>query len=431
MKAPTKFIENKIVPSVSKVTNFKYFVALRSGFLSIMSLTLIGSIFVLILNFPIKGYSDFMNNIFGKNWSPLLSQATSATYDIFGVMTAATFAYYLAKEYKMNELQNLILAIVAYIVITPKSIILKSGEVVTGVLPFAWLGTKGVITALLIGIMTVEINRLCIKKHLVIKLPESVPDAVSQSFSSLIPGLLIVIACLAINQITSMSGSSLHEMIYKLIQTPLQGITGSAGAMIIVAGLNGLFWWFGIHPTVINSLLYPLLNANALENYALFKAGKLTIETGHIGVTQMLDQFATMGGAGCTIGLIISMIFVAKSQRLSTITKLSAVPAMFNINEPVIFGVPIVFNAQMLIPIVLSPIVGVTLPIIAIKTGFMPIFTGVTIPWATPPIISGFLLCGWQGAVVQLVSIILIVMIYYPFVVALDKQYLAEEKKDC
>jgi PTS system cellobiose-specific IIC component len=201
--------------------------------------------------------------------------------------------------------------------------------------------------------------------------------------------------------------------------------------MIIVAGLNGLFWWFGIHPTVINSLLYPLLNANALENYALFKAGKLTIETGHIGVTQMLDQFATMGGAGCTIGLIISMIFVAKSQRLSTITKLSAVPAMFNINEPVIFGVPIVFNAQMLIPIVLSPIVGVTLPIIAIKTGFMPIFTGVTIPWATPPIISGFLLCGWQGAVVQLVSIILIVMIYYPFVVALDKQYLAEEKKDC
>ena len=431
MEAPTKFIENKIVPSVSKVTNFKYFVALRSGFLSIMSLTLIGSIFVLILNFPIPGYADFMNRIFGEGWSSLLSQATSATYDIFGVMTAATFAFYLAREYKMNELQNMILAIVAYIVVTPKSTILKSGEVVTGVLPFAWLGTKGVITALLIGAISVEINRFCIKKHLVIKMPESVPDAVSQSFSSLIPGLLIVIACLAINGVCSIFGFSFHEMIYKLIQTPLQGITGTAGSMIILAALNGLFWWFGIHPTVINSLLYPLLNANALENYELFKAGKLTAETGHIGTTQMLDQFATMGGAGCTIGLIIAMFLVAKSQRLNATKKLSAVPSLFNINEPVIFGVPIVFNPQMLIPVVLSPMVAVILPIIAIKTGFMPIFTGVTIPWATPPIISGFLLCGWQGAIVQLVSIALIVMIYYPFVVALDKQYLAEEKKNC
>ena len=430
MKAPTKFIEEKIVPSVSKLTNFKYFVALRSGFLSIMSLTLIGSLFVLVLNFPIPGYADFMSRIFGAGWSTLLSQATSATYDIFGVMTAATFAFYLAREYKMNELQNMILAIVAYIVVTPKNTILKSGEVVTGVLPFAWLGTKGVITALLIGAISVEINRFCIKKHLVIKMPESVPDAVSQSFSSLIPGLLIVIACLAINGVCSIFGFSFHEMIYKLIQTPLQGITGTAGSMIILAALNGLFWWFGIHPTVINSLLYPLLNANAIENYELFKAGKLTVNTGHIGVTPMLDQFATMGGAGCTIGLIIAMFLVAKSERLKATEKLSAVPCLFNINEPIIFGVPIVFNPQMLIPIILAPMVGVILPIIAIKTGFMPMFTGVTIPWATPPVISGFLLCGWQGAIVQLVAIALITLIYYPFVVALDKQYLAEEKKN-
>lgn len=425
----TNFIENAIVPNISKVTNFSYFTALRSGFLSIMPLTLIGSIFVLIINFPIPGYADFMSETFGKNWSSLLLEATNATYDIFGLMSAASFAYYLANEYKLNAQQNLILAIVAYVVVTPKVLTLNNGQVVNGALPFTWLGTKGVITALIIGIITVEINRFCVKRSLIIKLPNSVPPAVSQAFSSLIPGFLLVVICLVINGVEGAFGSSLHSMVYQIIQIPLQGITGSAGAMIAVAGLNGLFWWFGIHPTVINSLLYPLLNANALQNFELFKAGKLTVETGHIGTTQMLDQFATMGGAGCTIGLIIAMILAGKSERMRSITKISSIPSLFNINEPIIFGVPIVFNPQMLIPIFLAPLISVILPIIAIKVGFMPIFTGVTIPWATPPIISGFLLCGWQGAVIQAISIALIVLIYYPFTKALDKDYLNEEKE--
>ncbi|MEG2645373.1 MAG: PTS transporter subunit EIIC, partial [Enterococcus sp.] len=159
----------------------------------------------------------------------------------------------------------------------------------------------------------------------------------------------------------------------------------------------------------------------------LFKAGQLALETGNVGTIQMIDQFATIGGAGMTVGLIISLLLVARSQRLKMMSKLSAVPTIFNINEPLVFGVPIVLNPLMIIPITLAPIVSCLIAYVAITMEFMPLFNGVIAPWTTPPIISGFLVSGWQGAVVQVVAIIASVIIYYPFVMALDKQYRKEE----
>lgn len=130
-----------------------------------------------------------------------------------------------------------------------------------------------------------------------------------------------------------------------------------------------------------------------------------------------------------TIGLIIAMIIVAKSQRMRMMSKLSAVPAIFNINEPIVFGLPIIMNPLMLIPITLAPIVSVTITYVSILIGFMKPFNRVIVPWPTPPIFSGFLVSGWQGIVVQIVVIIVSTLIYYPFIVALDKQYKEEEKE--
>ena len=141
----------------------------------------------------------------------------------------------------------------------------------------------------------------------------------------------------------------------------------------------------------------------------------------------MLDQFATIGGAGMTIGLIISMILVARSERLKTLKNLSTIPVLFNINEPLIFGVPIIMNPLMMIPVTIAPIVSVYIAYFAMKIGFMSPFNGVVAPWTTPPIFSGFLVGGWQGAVVQIIAIVISVIIYYPFVSVLDKQYRKEE----
>ena len=270
--------------------------------------------------------------------------------------------------------------------------------------------------------------RFCVRKNLVIRMPDSVPDMVSQSFSALVPGIILVLIMLIVNGVCKVFVGSLHEAIYAIIQVPLQGLTSSLFAIIIVGGLNGFLWWFGIHPTVVNSIVNPLLIANADANQILANAHNLSVSTGKIGTIQMIDQFATIGGAGMTIGLIIAMIIVARSSRLKTMSKLAAVPACFNINEPLVFGLPIVFNPLMIIPVTLAPMVSVFISYIAMSIGFMPLFTGVMAPWSTPPIISGFLVAGWQGAVVQIIAIVVSVVIYYPFVKALDNQYRKEEK---
>lgn len=423
----SNFIEEKMVPVVSKFASLRYMRALKSGFMVIMPLTIIASVFLLITDFPITGYPEFMAKIFGPEWDSFLSPAYRATFDMMGILLAGTIAYKLAESDEVDPLPVMIISIVAYVIVTPKFVTAESGEVINKVLPMAWLGTKGVITAIIMSITSTEIYRFIVKKNLVIKLPENVPPMVYKSFFSLVPGVIVVAFALLVNGIFLTMGKSMHEFIYDILQVPLQGLTASPIAITIVAGLNGFLWWFGIHPTVVNSIVNPLLNANSVENLELFKQGALTLENANIGTIQMIDQFETIGGAGMTIGLVLAMLVVAKSQRMKMLSKLSTVPAVFNINEPIVFGLPIIMNPLMLIPITLAPIVSVLIAYGAIVIGFMNPFNGVVAPWPTPPIFSGFLVSGWQGAVVQVVAIIAAFAIYYPFVLALDKQYRAEE----
>ena len=423
----SNFIEEKMVPVVSKFASLRYMRALKSGFMVIMPLTIIASVFLLITDFPITGYPEFMAKIFGPEWDSFLSPAYRATFDMMGILLAGTIAYKLAESDEVDPLPVMIISIVAYVIVTPKFVTAESGEVINKVLPMAWLGTKGVITAIIMSITSTEIYRFIVKKNLVIKLPENVPPMVYKSFFSLVPGVIVVAFALLVNGIFLTMGKSMHEFIYDILQVPLQGLTASPIAITIVAGLNGFLWWFGIHPTVVNSIVNPLLNANSVENLELFKQGALTLENANIGTIQMIDQFATIGGAGMTIGLVLAMLVVAKSQRMKMLSKLSTVPAVFNINEPIVFGLPIIMNPLMLIPITLAPIVSVLIAYGAIVIGFMNPFNGIVAPWPTPLIFSGFLVSGWQGAVVQVVAIIAAFAIYYPFVLALDKQYRAEE----
>ncbi|MGX7264835.1 PTS sugar transporter subunit IIC [Enterococcus crotali] len=427
MEKMTSWVESSLVPKVSKITNLRYFQALRNGFFAIIPLTIIGSIFMLITDFPVPGYEEFMAGIFGSEWMNFISPAYRATFNMMGIIFAGTMSYKLAESYSMDKLTSLVLGIVAYVVVLPKSVTTETGEVVNKVLSFDWLGTQGVITAIIMSIISVELTRFCLKKKLIIRMPESVPTMVSQAFSALIPGIFIVAVSLVINGVGVVFSESFPQLIYTLIQAPLQGIIGTPFAIILVAGLNGLLWWFGIHPTVINSMLYPILYANADKNQALAELGQLTTQTGNFGTVQMLDQFATIGGAGCTIGLAIAMAIVARSSRMKAMSKISFVPAFFNINEPLIFGLPVIFNPLILIPITIAPIVSVLIALLSMKVGFMPMFTSIQAPWATPFIFSGFLVGQWQGAVTQIIAVIASVAIYYPFVKALDNQYKKEE----
>ncbi|WP_263348706.1 PTS sugar transporter subunit IIC [Paraclostridium sp. AKS81] len=286
MEKVTQFIEEKMVPKVAKFSNLRYIKALRSGFFAIMPLTIIGSIFLLIADFPVSGYAEFMTNIFGANWGAYLEPGYRATFDLMGVMLAGTLSYKLAEDYKLDSLSVMIISLVAYMIVTPKSMTTDAGEFVNKVIPMVWLGARGVITAIIMSILSTEIYRFAIDKKIVIKLPSNVPEMVSKSFTALVPGTIVVLISLILNGIFLFMGTTMHDFIYTVLQVPLQGLTSSVEAITVVAGLNGLLWWFGIHPTVVNSIVNPLLNANAIENLELFKAGYLTFENANVGTIQ-------------------------------------------------------------------------------------------------------------------------------------------------
>jgi len=425
----TNWVQQVLVGKMNKVTNSRYFQSIKYGFLAIMPLTIIGSIFMLITDFPIPGYAEWMSGIFGKDWMDYISPAYRATFNIMGLVFSGTMSYKLAERYEMDKLTSLVLGIVAYVVVIPKTVVSESGEIISRVMSFEWTGTKGVIAALIMSIISVEITRFCIRKNIIIKMPDSVPPMISNAFSALIPGFLIVFTALIFNGIGVRISGSFPQLLYSIIQVPLQGIIGSPIAIIIVAGLNGLSWWFGIHPTVVNSMLYPILYANADANQVLAEAGNLTLQTGHIGTVQMLDQIGTIGGAGLTIGFVLSMFLVRRSSRMKAMLNVSLIPSFFNINEPIIFGVPVIFNPLFLIPITLAPIVSVIIAYVSIAIGFMPMFAARQAPWAMPIIFSGFAVSGWQCAVTQVVAVLASTVIYYPFVKVLDQQYCKEENQ--
>lgn len=166
----------------------------------------------------------------------------------------------------------------------------------------------------------------------------------------------------------------------------------------------------------------PILTANSLENTAILESGKeLTVANGgHIVTQQFLDQFMTVTGAGMTIGIVMFMVLFARSSQFKQLGRLAMIPAFFNINEPIIFATPIVMNPIMAIPFILTPVASGVITYFALYSGLVPLFTAVQVPWTTPPIISGFLVGGWQAALLQAFVLVLGFFIYLPFIRKVD-----------
>ena len=224
--------------------------------------------------------------------------------------------------------------------------------------------------------------------------------------------------------------TTLPELIFKVIQTPLQAVSDSLAGGTIIVGLQSILFWAGIHgPNVVGGVVGPLLIANSLDNQHLIDIGMSLVNNpqAKIITCQINDVFVKSGGCGLTLGLLIAGLITAKSQQLKSMMKMAFVPGLFNINEPIIFGLPIVFNPYLLIPFTLVPLLALFTTYFAITSGFMAPFSAVQVPWTTPPVIAGFLLDGWQGAVVQIINLIMATVIYFPFVRAQDKAFLQEE----
>lgn len=419
-------LESIFMPLAEAIGRNKYLMSIRDGFLVSTPLLIIGSLFLLIGNFPIQAWTDFIAN---QGWAGYIGKPASATFDIMAVLATLGIAYAFAGRMNVDKIFGAATALVSWFTVMPFTIdtVLESGETlsVSGI-PFAWVGSKGIFIGIACAFLSVHIYAWVNSRGWVIKMPEGVPPTVEQSFSALIPAGVVVFVFFAINWIFALTPyGSAFQFIFEILQAPLLSLGNTLGAMVIAYIFLHFFWFFGVNGgSVVGAVFNPILQTLAAENAQHLQAG---LPIPNIISQQFQDLFATFGGCGSTLSLLIAMILFCKSKRVTELAKLSLVPGIFGINEPIVFGLPIVLNPTILVPFVLVPTVNIVISYVVMSMGLVPYCNGIQLPWTTPVIISGFLSTNWAGAVLQAVLLVIGVFIYLPFIKMIDKQYLKEE----
>ena len=434
-----KFINEKLMPPMMKFLNTKAVTAIKNGMLYPIPFIIIGAIFLILANFPQQNVADCIAQI---GWAPIFNQAYAASFGIMALFAAFGIAYSWVKSEGYEGASAGLTSIIVMVMLQPSTISTVTkiadgsavvGEYqVSGVIDAAWLGGTGMILAMLAGLLVGWSYSWFMKKDIRIKLPEQVPANVSDSFGALVPAFVITFVAMLIYALSVLTTDQTPiEWIYTLIQTPLQHATDGPLGVFLIAFLPVFIWWFGVHgATVIGGIMTPLLLANNADNLKLFQEGNLSLDHGaHIVTQAFMDQFITVTGSGMTFGFFIFMIYRARSVQMKTIGKLTLAPAFFNINEPVLFGMPIVLNPILAFPFLIAPLVSGFGTYAAIALGIIPPFNGIFVPWTTPPILSGLIVGGWQGAAWQALMIFVTGAIYWPFAKKYDAILVQQEKE--
>ena len=420
-------LESVLMPLAEKIGKNKYLIAIRDGFLLSMPLLIVGSFFLLVANFPIPGWTDFWARFFGDNWASYFSKPTDATFSIMAVLAVIGIGYSFAEQMNVDKLFGAAIALVSWFLIMPYEILVDGGSSVTGI-PLNWVGSKGIFVGIIVAFLSVHIYAWVNKKGWVIKMPDGVPPTVSKSFSDLIPAGVSILVFFIMNIVFAMTPyKNAFNFIFTILQTPLLKLGNTLPAMVIAYIFLHFFWFFGVNGgSVVGAVFNPILQTLSADNLAAFQAGQ---PLPNIISQQFQDLFATFGGCGSTLSLLIAMLLFCHSKRIKELGKLAFIPGVFGINEPLVFGLPIVLNPMILIPFMLVPTINIVISYFCMSIGLVPLCTGVAIPWTMPVVLSGFLATGWQGAVLQLLLLILGVFIYMPFIKMMDKQYLEDEAK--
>lgn len=423
MQKFTNYLEEKIQPLAIKLDQNRYLQAIQSGFFGAMPVMIIGSMFLLLSNFPVPGYTEFMASIFGENWSTFFTTPFTMSMNILSLFIFFGIVKSLAEYYKIDVLGTTVVSLVGYLIINP---MITNEDGATGI-SMSHIGSEGLILGIITAILAVEIYRWVVERGWTIKMPEGVPSNVARSFTTLIPGVFVILSFNIIRLLFSLTQyETFYDFIYQILQAPLLSIGSTLPAIIFIIFLESLLWAFGIHGSAVTSAgVGAVMLSLSAQNAEAFAAGEAIP---NIINQQFITIFVNLGGSGATIGLVLLSILVARSKRYNVLGKLSIGPSIFMINEPMIFGFPIVLNPVMVIPFMITPVVMGLLTYTVMKIGLVPLTNGANIPWTTPPIIGGFLLSGWRGAVYQVFQILISMGIYYPFFKLEDNKAAAQER---
>ncbi|MDG0842171.1 PTS cellobiose transporter subunit IIC [Staphylococcus equorum] len=417
-------LEDILLPIADNLNNNKYLSSLRDGFMVALPLIIFGSIFIVIANFP------FLDKILSEAqfsaWQAMVGPASESTLSIMGLYVIIGIGYKLTEKNGFEGIYGAVTALSSVLILTPQVF-----EKTEGVIPVEILGAKGMFLGIFVSIISCEIYSYLCRKEITIKMPNGVPTQVAKSFSALIPISVTLSVILIVRILISFTPfDTLQNFIYTILQQPLTELGSGLTATIIAVLLIQIFWFFGLHGQIIvNTVFDPIWYSLNNENLEAFKANQ---ELPNIITKQFIDTFLVgMGGTGGTMVVIILIFIVSRSQQNKEIGKLGAPASIFNVNEPILFGLPVIMNPIILVPWMIAPVVVTIITYFSMELGLVPKPSGVIVPWTTPIFISGYLATGnaWQGAVLQLFNLIVTFLIWLPFFKVLDNGYFRKERE--
>ncbi|KHT65181.1 PTS sugar transporter [Photobacterium gaetbulicola] len=414
-------VEQHIAPLASKVGTQKHVRAMRDGFITAMPFIIVGS-FILILAFP--PFAEDTQNSFARAWLDFASNNFDQIMMPFnmsmGIMTifvSLGVAYSLARAYKLDGITSACLSLMSFLLV--------ASPARDGGLPTAHMGGTGIFTAVLCAFFSVELYRFLKKHNVTIRMPEQVPPAIARSFEMLIPVLVVFMTLYPLSLFVQAQFDMLIPDAVMQMFKPLVSASNSLPAIIGALLLSQLLWFAGIHgAAIVVGLLSPIFLTNIGANIEAFVAGE---PIPNIFTQPFWDFYIFIGGSGATLALAILMAF-SRSAHLRSLGRMSAVPGFFQINEPIIFGAPLVLNPTLFVPFVFAPIFNAVIAYTAVHMGFVGMGVATT-PWTTPAIIGASWGSGWTLAPVLLVVALIVVdlFIYLPFFKIFEKQLLEQE----
>lgn len=414
---------DKINTLASKIGTQRHLLSLRDAMASAMPLIIVGSVFMLISQFPFDPFTNWIQSI---GLQDVFNKASDSTFGIITLVITFSVAYHLGNSYNINKFSVGLLSLASFVFLTP----IYPTEIGGG-FPFRYMGSSGLFVGIVVALITTEIFRWFEIRNIMIKMPDSVPPSVSKAFSAIIPGLGIMSFWVVIHIILTKSGvTNIHSLIQSIIASTLGLLSNTIVGTVIVIFIQCFFWMFGIHGAQVTApIIEPLLLQASDMNRVAHIAGE---EVPNIITYEFLYNFVFTGGAGCLFALALLLFFKSRSKENKVLGKMSLAPVSFQVAEPILFGFPTIMNFKMVIPFVMAPVVTAIITYYAMYFGWVAKPIGAVIPWTTPPVIAGFLASGGKisGAVIQIITITINTLIYLPFFLKDDKLKLEIEHEN-
>lgn len=419
----SNLVQEKIMPAMTSFANSRYVKAIQQGMMGMVGVTIFGGIATLLKNPPITagtegGIGGAILSFAAAN-QPWLEVVYQCTTNLFGILAVIGIVAALCRSYQKDSLNPIIMGLVCFLILSVNLVEYSTGYSVGYHFDISYLGAQGIFTAIVTGILVVELSRFIENKNIKIKLPESVPPFVAQPFEALISNFIVLCVFIAIRLICGAMGFMFPQIIAKIL-SPILMASENIFVVILLFALSRVLWFFGVHGTsVILAVLMPIMAMNSVENLAAYNAGTAIP---HVLTSSFLTWQIGMLPAA------IAMLLVCRSAQLKATARLGIVPSLFMISEPILFGTPFVFNPALFIPHIAAFAWSVGAAYAAMSIGLVtkPIFGT---PGQLPGFIAAYLQTfDWKAVVLWFIIVAVAVLIYIPFLKKYDKQLLEQEK---